>query len=495
MEFKSLKAKLVHFVGIGGVSMSGIAKCFVENGINVQGSDSALKDSNYIKGFESIGIKLFDSHHQDNITKNIDLIVKTSTIKDDNPEIIEAKKLGIKIIERFEALELILSAFKVKIGISGSSGKTTTTALTWQAFYGTLGVKPSCIIGTILNEVHSSVYVNNSSEFCVVEADESDGSFADMNFNVAIITDIDADHLDHKRYQGNRENLIKHFEEFIFKTLKNGGVVIYNSDCKTTHTLIQSFLPQYNGNIFSYSGIDKAVNTVPYIKGDCFLNEVKNTQNGLILSCKGIVSANDIFIPMIGKINAFNALPGLILSKILLKNEKKDIFTQFQGINKRVEVVGNIGNITIIDDYAHSPKKIKTFIQSFASYCKDINAQFVIICEPHKYTRVASLYDEYITCFDDCNYLIMMEIFGIQGRDAMMDISSERLTSDIKHRWALTKNNNFYIKSLKFNKDILNTYTFSFVKEFFNMEHKVFYVFLGAGFSSKYAHLLYGSIK
>ena len=88
-----------------------------------------------------------------------------------------------------------------------------------------------------------------------------------------------------------------------------------------------------------------------------------------------------------------------------------------------------------------------------------------------------------------------MEIFGIQGRDAMMDISSERLTSDIKHRWDLTKNNNFYIKSLKFNKDILNTYTFSFVKEFFNMEHKVFYVFLGAGFSSKYAHFLYGSIK
>ena len=214
-----------------------------------------------------------------------------------------------------------------------------------------------------------------------------------------------------------------------------------------------------------------------------------------MLSCKGIVSANDIFIPMIGKINAFNALPGLILSKILLKNEKKDIFAKFKGINKRVEIVGHIGNITIIDDYAHSPKKIKTFIQSFASYCKDINAQFVVICEPHKYTRVASLYNEYIACFDDCNHLMMMEIFGIQGRDVMSDISSEKLIHDITHRWDLIKNDNFYIKSLKFNKDILNTYTFSFVKEFFNIKQQVFYVFLGAGFSSKYAHLLYGYIK
>src|SRR5690606_12302863 len=135
------------------------------------------------------------------------LIVKTSTVQDDNPEIIKAQQLGIAIIERFEALELILSRFKTRIGISGSSGKTTTTALVWQALYGATGVMPSCIIGTILNETNTSVFMNNDSETCVVEADESDGSFSEMNFNVAVLTDIDADHLDHKKYQGSREKL------------------------------------------------------------------------------------------------------------------------------------------------------------------------------------------------------------------------------------------------------------------------------------------------
>ena len=164
-------------------------------------------------------------------------------------------------------------------------------------------------------------------------------------------------------------------------------------------------------------------------------------------------------------------------------------------MNKRAEIVGSKNNITIIDDYAHSPKKIRTFISSFASYCRDINTKFVIICEPHKYTRVESLYEEYLTCFDECDYLLMMPIFGVQGRVVANDISSENLVIDITNRWNYINKRSFFIKSLKFNKDILDDKTFFFTKEFFNEEHKVFYVFLGAGFSSKYAHLLWQKIS
>ncbi len=503
-NIRELFGKPVHFIGIGGVSMSGIAKCFAQNGVLVQGSDSALTDSKYTNHFEELGIKVFASHESSNITSDVILVVKTSTVPDSNPEITQAKELGIAIIERFEALELILSQFEIRVGISGSSGKTTTTALCWEAMKSATSEIPSCIIGTVLNEVNSSVFVNNNSNICVVEADESDGSFADMNFTVAVITDIDADHLDHKRYEGKREMLIEHFHKFAKNTLENGGIVIFNANCKTTAELMQSFV-EYKTSVFSYSGIDKVANFENIhqveenaIFQNCYLKEARNLPNALEFSCGGLVELNDIKIPMIGKLNAFNALPGLIITSVLLHKQTNTAFENFKGANKRVEIVGTVEygekSITIIDDYAHSPKKIKAFIDSFSSYCRDINAGFVIICEPHKYTRVESLYNEYLTCFDGCDHLLMMEIFGIQGRDIQRDISSENLVNDIKQLWSSKKKNSF-IKNLKFNKSILSNDTFDFVEEFLRQKHKMFYVFLGAGYSNKYAHLLYEQLK
>ena len=510
-----LIGKTAHFIGIGGVSMSGIAKCFAQNGITVQGSDSALTDSKYMKQFEELGIKLFSSHESSNITNEVSLIVKTSTVPEGNPEMMQAQKLGIKIIERFEALELILSQFEIRVGISGSSGKTTTTALCWEAIKSSTTTLPSCIIGTVLNEVNSSVFINEKSNICVVEADESDGSFADMNFTVAIITDIDADHLDHKRYNNNRENLIAHFHKFVQNALESNGIVIFNANCKTTVELMQNFT-QYKSSIFSYSGIDKVASfknihqVGESVFANCYLKEARNLPNAVEFSCGGVVELENVKIPMIGKLNAFNALPALIVASKLLQNTTNTVFNSFKGANKRVEIVGEVEvngrSITVIDDYAHSPKKIKAFIDSFSSYCKDINAEFVIICEPHKYTRVESLYNEYLTCFDGCNYLIMMEIFGIQGRDVQQDVSSEKLVRDIEELWKAKRSiiepavepnsgRNFVIKNLKFNKIILSHNTFAFMEEFFGQKRKVFYVFLGAGYSNKYAHLLYEQLR
>ena len=230
------------------------------NGVIVQGSDSALQDSKYTDGFQKLGIKLFETHSEANITSDVSLIVKTSTVSNDNHEILKARELGIKIIERFEALELIIAKFNLRIGISGSSGKTTTTALMWQALYGTTGIMPSCVIGTILNETNTSVFMNNKSNICVVEADESDGSFAEMNFNVAVITDIDADHLDHHKYEGSRDKLIEYFCMFISKTLACGGLVIYNADCQTTRSVMSAFLVDFHGRVFAYSGLNKIIN-------------------------------------------------------------------------------------------------------------------------------------------------------------------------------------------------------------------------------------------
>ena len=501
MKLTNLFGKRVHFIGIGGVSMSGIASYFASIGINVQGSDSASTQNKYLENFEEKNIKIFPNHIAQNISQEIDLIIKTSTIKDDNPEIIEAKKHGIKIIERFDALEMIISQFKTKIAISGSSGKTTTTALTWQALSNQTE-KPSCIIGTVLNEFESSVFVNEKSDLCVIEADESDGMFADLAFNIAIITDIDADHLDHQRYQNNREKLIHHFEIFVEKTLNNGGIVIYNINCKTTHNLMEKYLSTHKDRIFSYSGLELILPELVtnFQKGDLYLENVQNTQNGLNFSCNGILNIENIAIPMIGKINAFNALPGIILANQLLNLQSNTILENFKGAQKRCEIIGTANNITIIDDYAHSPKKIKAFIQGFASYAKSINAQFIIICEPHKYTRVESLYQDYITCFDSCSNLILMPIFGIQGRDCDPNISSEKLAEDIAKHWDKNKNENIYIKCLKNNNDILLSNTFSFHEDVSNINNKpfsgkLFYVFLGAGFSSKYAHLLYSNLN
>ncbi len=493
MLFKDFKGKVVHFIGVGGVSMSGIAKYFYEHGVVVQGSDSALHGCKYVQDLKGMNIHLFDSHKEENICSDVALVIKTSTVKDDNPEIMKAHSLNIPVIERYQALELIIATFETRIGISGSSGKTTTTAIIWQALC--LQEMPSCIIGTILNETQSSVFVNDKSDVCVVEADESDGSFVDMNFNVAVITDIDADHLDHKCYGGDCDNLIDRFRRFAYKTLHCGGIVVYNSDCRITCDVMQEFIPHFVSSIVSYSGIAKVTSLPSYKQGDCYLSSVKNVENGVVFSCGGYVEGKGIFIPMIGKFNAFNALPGLVLLKRLFGINDTNIFNSFKGIKKRVEIVGSVNNITVIDDYAHSPKKIKIFIESFASYCRDVNAEFVIICEPHKYTRVESLYDEYISCFDGCKNLIMMDIFGIQGGGVNNNISSEKLTNDIQIRWKKIKNHSFYIKCLKNNKDVLQEDTFSFVEEIVHRSQKVFYVFLGAGFSSNYAHTLFNKIN
>lgn len=495
MKIQDLIGSTVHFIGIGGVSMSGIAKYLCTHKINVQGSDSSLEDSKYIKGFDLLDIKLFNTHRASNITKDVKLVVKTSTVRDDNPEILQAKEFGIPIIERYEALEMIISNFKVKIGISGSSGKTTTTALLWQAIYSCVGSTPSCIIGTILNETESSLFVNDISEYCIVEADESDGSFSAMNFDIVVITDIENDHLDHHKYQGTRDNLIEHFKQFALKTLNRGGIVIYNSDCRTSCHLMQELMVDFVNQIYSYSGIEKAFDAPSYKQGDCFLTDVKNVEDGVYFSCDGIIKISDVFIPIIGKLNAFNALPALLVCHLFFKHINTNIFQKFKGVNKRAEIVGIKDNMIIIDDYAHSPKKIDAFIKSFSSYCKEIGAQFVIICEPHKYTRVHSLYEDYIKCFDGCNYLIMMEIFGVQGRGTMEGLSSQKLVQDIYHRWQNTKNESFFIKSLNFNKDILSDGTLNFIEESIGIKQKMFYVFLGAGFSSKYAHLLWNKIK
>lgn len=501
MKLTNLFGKKVHFIGIGGVSMSGIASYFESIGIKVHGSDSAIKDSKYLKNFSEKNIKLFENHKSENITEDISLVIKTSTIKDDNPEIISAKKYGIPIIERFHALEMIISQFKTKIAISGSSGKTTTTALTWQALCNQKE-KPSCIIGTVLNAFNSSIFINEKSEYCVIEADESDGTFADLIFDVAIITDIDADHLDHTRYQGNRQKLIHHFEIFAEKTLQNNGIVIYNINCKTTKNLMEQFFPKYKNQIISYSGLDLILPEIVtnFEDGDIKLTNTTDTENGLEFSCSCICNIENIKIPMIGKINAFNALPGIILAKKFLNLENNSIFEKFQGAQKRCEIIGTTENITIIDDYAHSPKKIKAFIEGFSSYVKSIGAKFIIICEPHKYSRVEGLYQDYITCFDACSHLILMPIFGIQGREIDPQISSENLAKDIAKHWQKNKNQKKYIKYLKNNNYILLEDTFSFYEDVSNVDKtpftgKLFYVFLGAGFSSKYAHLLYHNLN
>jgi UDP-N-acetylmuramate--alanine ligase len=501
MTLTDLSGKKIHFIGIGGVSMSGIAAYFASIGMKIQGSDAAINDSKYIDGFAEKNIKLFNGQLSENITPDVDLIIKTSTVKDDNPEIMQAKQLNIPIIDRFDAVEMIISQFKTKIAISGSSGKTTTTALVWQALCNQ-AEKPSCIIGTVLKEFSSSIFVNEKSDYCVIEADESDGMFADLQFNIAIITDIDADHLDHKRYQNSRDKLIEHFEIFVSKTLSNGGIVIYNINCKTTTELMAKYLNTHQGKIFSYSGLELVLPEIVtnHAQGDIYLESVKNTQNGLEFSCKGISNIQNINIPMIGKINAFNALPAILLAKNILNLSANTLFEKFQGAQKRCEIIGTTGNITIIDDYAHSPKKIKAFLQGFVSYTQDIHARCIFVCEPHKYTRVASLYQDYITCFDSCDNLILMPIFGIQGRDIDSNISSENLSQDIQTHWNYTKNQKKRIKYLKNNNELLSQDTFKIYEDVLNIDNKpfsgkLFYVFLGAGFSSKYAHLLYHSLS
>lgn len=384
--------KKIHFVGIGGIGMSGIAEVLHNMGYTVTGSD--IKESETVRRLRSLGIKVFIGHNKDNLDET-DVVVFSSAVKPDNPEIIKAKSLGIPVIPRAEMLAE-LCRLKYSILVAGAHGKTTTTSFI-ATVLSDAGFDPTIVIGGKLKSIGTNAKLGQG-EFLVAEADESDGSFLKLTPAVSVITNIDREHLD---YFKNLRRIKRAFLEFANK-VPFYGVSVLCRECRHIRDLIPNLTRRYltygfdNASDFCAKNIEYSS---PKVLFDAFF---RNKPLGRFT----------ITVP--GNHNVLNALATIAVAKELSVTIEKvrESLENFKGISRRFEFKGEKRGIKFYDDYGHHPTEIKAVIKTVLWF----NPQrLCVIFQPHRYTRTRDLMEQFIQVFKrtlrKTDVLFLMDIY------------------------------------------------------------------------------------
>ena len=387
---------LVHFVGIGGIGMSGLAQIMKNMGFRIQGSDQN-KNKN-TSSCSKLGIKIFTGHSSNNV-KKINILVKSSAIKNSNVEIKYAKKNKIPIYSRAEVLADVVS-LKKNIIITGSHGKTTTTSLVAKIL-SDQKLDPTIINGGVINSLKSNAKLGKG-DWAILEADESDGSFLKLPINYSIVTNIDYEHLD---FYKNYKNLENSFVEFINKTPPTGKAII----CIDSKNVRQILNKIKNKNILTYGENKKSNYQISKIKYN--LNNTRFNLSFKDRDKKKKIIKN-IKVKLLGKHNVLNAAAAFIVCKNLGANQNtiKKSLRNFSGVQRRMTKVFSKNKNDFYDDYAHHPTEISSILEGVknVSYKRKI----ISIFEPHRYSRVMSLQKEFSKCFEKSNLVIMCPLYA-----------------------------------------------------------------------------------
>ncbi|MFA5145511.1 MAG: UDP-N-acetylmuramate--L-alanine ligase [Candidatus Omnitrophota bacterium] len=402
--------KNYHFIGIGGIGMSGIAQLLLHCGIKVTGSD--IKESKVIQGLKGQGARIFIGHSPLNI-KGADFIVYSSAVKEDNPEIVEARRLGIPILKRAQALARLMED-KTVITVAGSHGKTTTTSLVSYLLL-EAGFSPTIAIGGILRNIDTNACLGKG-EFFVAEADESDGSFLYYRPKYSIITNIDREHLD---YYKEFKNELSAFEEFLNKT-QAGGCVFCCADDAHLNRMIKGYK-----NKRVLFGLKDSADIFPrniLLKGltcefDCFYKGKFIDRFHLALG---------------GEHNISNALSVIALGLELGIDLRfiKNILKDYKGAKRRLEIRLDKDGLLVIDDYAHHPSEIKASLKAI----KNLKRKRVIaVFQPHRYSRTKLLLEEFGRSFDLADCVIITDIYAA-GEPVLEGVDGRAVFEEIKGR-------------------------------------------------------------
>ena len=401
---------IIHFIGIGGIGMSGIAEILFQSGYQVQGSD--LNKSNNTNRLESLGIKIYIGQKKSNIV-NAKIIVVSTAISETNEEFLAAKKMFLPIVHRSEMLGELMR-LKQSIAIAGTHGKTTTTSLIAKMIEEN-GMDPTIINGGIISSLDSNARLGNG-EWMVVEADESDGSFAKLNPTAAIITNIDLEHLD---YHKTEENLETAFFNFV-SSIPFYGFVCLCIDNPRTQKLISKL---ENKKVITYgmsANADIRATNISY-KNNKMIFSLNITNNKKF---KKII--HEIEFSMIGIHNIQNALATIatgIELKIPLVKIKKTL-KNFTGVQRRFQKVGNFKNTIIIDDYGHHPVEINSALAA-ARLLAPENKIFTVF-QPHRYSRLRDLFDEFCRSFNDADIVLLLDVYSA-GEKPIKNFESSNL--------------------------------------------------------------------
>lgn len=411
--------KKYHFIAIGGVGMSGLAKYLLQNDFEVSGSD--INDSKYVQGVRKLGAKVHIGHDENNVPDDC-IVVASTAIRENNPEIQKAKRLGLPIWHRSDLLAEIAQHEPYFIGFSGTHGKTTTSGLCSYVLE-KANLKPSYIVGGIIPEINTNANAAHD-KFFIAELDESDGTIVKYSPNLVVVNNLEPDHLDF--YKNGLESILETFEKFL-SNLRENAIIMANTDNEGVKRLVKYFTEHklaHNAKFITYSiggNTDYSAKNINYseeytVFDIYYKGELQTT---LKICLKGVH-------------NVYNSLA--VWGSLHQAGVQMDLvnphFATFTGMGRRFQKVGEFDGISIYDDYAHHPTEIKATLSSSKSFK---NRNVIAVFQPHRYTRLQNLWNEFMGAFSDVDRVVVTDVYAA-SEDPIEGVNSEAFTNELKEK-------------------------------------------------------------
>ncbi|WP_296817606.1 UDP-N-acetylmuramate--L-alanine ligase [Brevundimonas sp.] len=414
----------VHFVGIGGIGMSGIAEIMLKIGYSVQGSDA--KASANTERLEALGARIFIGHEAEHVGEDVSAVVYSTAVKAENPELQAARARRIPLVRRAEMLAELMR-LQFSIGVAGTHGKTTTTSLV-AAVLDAGGLDPTVVNGGIINAYGTNAKVGDG-DWMVVEADESDGSFLRLKSTVAIVTNIDPEHLDH---YGDFEGVRKAFCDFV-ENIPFYGFAAVCLDHPEVQKLVASV---DNRRLVTYG-----LNPQAMVRADNCRLEPDGAYFDVLIQRQGLAALEEpdriegVHLPMAGWHNVSNALAAIAVAREL--DVSDDAIRQglagFDGVRRRFTTTGIVDGVRIIDDYGHHPVEIAAVLKAARQVARrgDQSGRVIAVVQPHRYTRLRDLMEEFSTCFSDADAVYVADVYAA-GEQPIEGVDKQALVEGIR---------------------------------------------------------------
>ncbi len=393
-----------HFIGVGGIGMSALADVLIDQGVEVSGSDTRL--NNLTKMLSSKGASIFEGHASSNVPRDADVVVKSTCIREDNPEVLEARFAGIEVISRGEMLKYVIERASVSIGVTGTHGKTTTSGLI-SYITDHCGMEPTVLVGGEMERFGKNSRLGRG-DVVVAEVDESDGFFREIPLTHAIVTNVEREHMEH---YGTMERLLEAYRSFIGKVASK-GILAFNGDDATLRDLVKSAKSEKLS--FGLSGKHDA---------SCAIKEHrKKIEFEMFLKGRSVGTVRS---PLIGLHNVANILGASALCVEMGMSPERvfEAVEMFKGVKRRFDTVGRVGGIRIVEDYAHHPTELRSVIKAAKDFSE---GRVLAVFQPHRYSRTFDLEAEFSECFYGSDVFFLTDIYSAD-EDPLEGASVERL--------------------------------------------------------------------
>ncbi|MGO1120208.1 UDP-N-acetylmuramate--L-alanine ligase [Rhodovibrionaceae bacterium A322] len=417
MRALPLDLGILHFVGIGGIGMSGIAEVLHNLGYQVQGSD--LSENANVNRLRGLGIEVKVGHSAENV-ENAAVVVISSAVKASNPEVAAAREQLVPVVRRAEMLAELMR-LKWSIAVGGTHGKTTTTSLI-AALLDHAQLDPTVINGGIINAYGTNARLGEG-DWMVVEADESDGTFTKLPATIAVVTNIDPEHLDH---YGSAEALHDAFETYVENIPFYGFAVL----C-TDHPVVQALI----GRIEDRRMITYGFNPQAEVRGENLRQSPDGTRFDVAITDRTSGESrviSDCFLPMVGQHNTQNALAAIAVGLEMGLDDDllRQGFSEFGGVKRRFTKTGESNGITVIDDYGHHPVEITAVLKAARQATRN---KVIAVVQPHRYSRLLSLFEDFCSCFNEADHVIVAPVFAA-GEDPIEGVDRDALVQGLRAR-------------------------------------------------------------